>query len=138
MLGDRCVCGSAAAVAKQLGEAEAARRVALLAMNAVIGARLFLPAPGGRRIPLGDQLGGALTADAGAAATCSLELAPRTLAITGRGTTAAVLSGLAFYFVLDQLWGDPPPEGRNYALQFGAWAVAWAPGLLALTLRLRR
>ena len=59
------------------------------------------------------------------------------LAITGRGTTAAVLSGLAFYLVLDQLWGDPPPEGRNYAVQFAAWAAAWAPGLLALTLRTR-
>ena len=59
------------------------------------------------------------------------------LAIAGRGTTAAVLSGIAFYLVLDQLWGAPPPEGRNYALQFAAWAVAWAPGLLALTLRSR-
>lgn len=60
------------------------------------------------------------------------------LAIAGRGTTAAVLSGLTFYFVLDQLWADPPPEGRNYALQFAAWTAAWAPGLLALTLRARR
>ena len=60
------------------------------------------------------------------------------LAIAGRGTAAAVLSGIAFYLVLDQLWGAPPPEGRNYALQFAAWAAAWAPGLLALTLRPRR
>jgi hypothetical protein len=57
------------------------------------------------------------------------------LAIAGRGTAAAVLSGIAFYLVLEQLWGAPPPSGRNYALQFAAWAAAWAPGMLALTLR---
>lgn len=57
------------------------------------------------------------------------------LAIAARGTSAAVLSGIAFYLVLGVLWGAPPPEGRNYAVQFGAWAAAWAPGLLALTLR---
>ena len=56
------------------------------------------------------------------------------LAIAGRGTTAAVLSGIAFYLVLDRLWGAPPPDGRNYAVQFAAWAAAWAPGMLALTL----
>ena len=60
------------------------------------------------------------------------------LVIAGRGTAAAVLSGLAFYLVLEQLWGEPPATGRNYALQFAAWAVAWSPGLLALTLRPRR
>lgn len=59
-------------------------------------------------------------------------------AIAGRGTSAAVLSGIAFYLVLDALWGAPPPEGRNYAVQFAAWAAAWAPGLLALALRPRR
>ena len=57
------------------------------------------------------------------------------LAIAGRGTAAAVLSGVAFYLVLDQLWGEAPPQGRNYALQFAAWAAAWAPGMLVLTLR---
>lgn len=60
------------------------------------------------------------------------------LAIAKRGTAAAVLSGITFFLVLAVLWGEPPPEGRNYALQFAAWAVAWAPGLLALTLRSRR
>ena len=59
------------------------------------------------------------------------------LAIAGRGAAAAVLSGLAFYLVLEQLWGAPPPEGRNYAVQFAAWAAAWAPGLIALTLQPR-
>lgn len=57
------------------------------------------------------------------------------LAIAGRGTAAAVLSGVAFYLVSDRLWGAAPPGGRNYALQFAAWAVAWAPGMLVLTLR---
>ena len=57
------------------------------------------------------------------------------LAIAGRGTAAAVLSGIAFYLVRDLLWGEPPASGRNYAIQFVAWAVAWAPGMLVLTLR---
>jgi hypothetical protein len=57
------------------------------------------------------------------------------LAIAGRGTTAAVLSGIAFYLVLDRLWGETPAGGRNYAVQFAAWAAAWAPGMLVLTLR---
>ena len=50
-----------------------------------------------------------------------------------RSALAAILSGLSFYLVLTTLWGRPPATGRNYALQFGAWVVAWAPGLLALT-----
>jgi len=52
-----------------------------------------------------------------------------------RGALAALLSGVAFYLVMTRLWGRPPATGRNYLLQFGAWAVAWAPGLLALTFR---
>jgi hypothetical protein len=51
-----------------------------------------------------------------------------------RGVLAAVLGGIAFYLMLNTLWGRPPATGRNYLVQFGAWAVAWAPGLLALTL----
>lgn len=51
-----------------------------------------------------------------------------------RGVLAAVLSGLAFFLVMNTLWGRPPATGRNYLVQFAAWAVAWAPGLLALTL----
>jgi hypothetical protein len=58
--------------------------------------------------------------------------------IAMRGVLAAVLSGIAFYFVMNTLWGRPPATGRNYFLQFAAWAVAWAPGLLALTLGRRR
>jgi len=58
--------------------------------------------------------------------------------ILARGVLAAALGGVAFYFMMDTLWGRPPAEGRNYLLQFAAWLVAWAPGLLALTLPRRR
>jgi hypothetical protein len=51
-----------------------------------------------------------------------------------RGLLAATLSGIAFYLVLRVLWGAEPAGGRNYALQFAAWAFAWAPGLLVLSL----
>ena len=51
-----------------------------------------------------------------------------------RGLLAAVLSGIAFFLMLNTLWGRPPATGKNYFLQFAVWLVAWAPGLLALTL----
>ena len=51
-----------------------------------------------------------------------------------RGAIAAICSGIAFFLVMNTLWGRPPATGRNYVLQFAAWVVAWAPGLLALTL----
>jgi hypothetical protein len=54
--------------------------------------------------------------------------------IAGRGLLAAVLGGVAFYLVLTTLWGRPPATGRHYGVQYMAWAFAWAPGLLALTL----
>ena len=53
--------------------------------------------------------------------------------IAVRGVLAAILGGAAFYLVMNTLWGRPPATGRNYFVQFAAWAVAWAPGLLALT-----
>jgi hypothetical protein len=49
-----------------------------------------------------------------------------------RGGLAAVLGGAAFALVLGTLWMNES-DGRNYVLQFGAWALAWAPGLLAIT-----
>lgn len=52
--------------------------------------------------------------------------------IAVRGVAAAALGGIAFYLVQNTLWGAPPESGRNYALQFAAWAFAWTPGLLAL------
>ena len=58
-------------------------------------------------------------------------------AVALRGLVAAMASGLAFYFVLNTLWGAPPETGRNYLLQFAAWAFAWAPGMLALALPVR-
>ena len=54
-------------------------------------------------------------------------------AIGTRALAAAVFGGLAFYLVMTVLWGRPPVGGRNYLMQFVAWAFAWAPGLLALT-----
>jgi rhodanese-related sulfurtransferase len=54
-------------------------------------------------------------------------------AIAARALAAAVFSGLAFYAVMTTLWGPPPVEGRNYFVQFLAWAFAWTPGLIALT-----
>jgi hypothetical protein len=50
-----------------------------------------------------------------------------------RGVAAAALGGVAFYLMMDTLWGRPPAGGRNYLIQFGAWLVAWTPGILAIT-----
>jgi hypothetical protein len=50
-----------------------------------------------------------------------------------RGCLAALLSGIAFALVMQTLWGRPPAGGRNYLLQFAAWVLAWAPGILILT-----
>jgi hypothetical protein len=49
-----------------------------------------------------------------------------------RGVVASVAGGVAFFLVVGTLWGSPPADGRNYVVQFAAWAVAWAPGMLAL------
>ena len=58
---------------------------------------------------------------------------PRTWSsIAVRGVAAAVLGGLAFYSVLTVLWGRPPATGRNYFVQWLAWAWAWTPGIVAL------
>jgi len=45
-----------------------------------------------------------------------------------------VIGGLAFYLMLDVLWGHDGEANKNYLVQFGAWVIAWAPGILALTL----
>jgi hypothetical protein len=50
-----------------------------------------------------------------------------------RGALAAVGSGLSFYLVVGTLWGRVPSSGSDWAIQLFAWIVAWAPGLLALT-----
>jgi hypothetical protein len=55
-----------------------------------------------------------------------------------RGALASILAGVAFYAVVGILWGRPPAGGRNYLTQFGAWLVAWAPGILALVGRTNR
>lgn len=48
------------------------------------------------------------------------------------GVAAAVLSSLTFYAISGIVWGRAPASGRNYALQFACWLIAWAPGLLAI------
>lgn len=58
---------------------------------------------------------------------------PRGRAVA-QGALAAALSGLAFWLVVDQLWGRAPAEGRDYLRQFLAWTAAWAPGVLAIGL----
>ena len=58
--------------------------------------------------------------------------------VAARGLTAAVVGGIAFALVMNVLWGRPPAGGRNYLLQWAAWAAAWAPGLLALMAERRR
>jgi hypothetical protein len=49
-----------------------------------------------------------------------------------RGITAAIVGGITFYFMFPFFWGR---ESRAYSdlVKFGAWAVAWAPGILALS-----
>lgn len=54
-------------------------------------------------------------------------------AVAARGLAAALFGGAAFSLVMRILWGPLPAAGRNYVVQFFAWAIAWAPGLLALT-----
>ena len=49
-----------------------------------------------------------------------------------QGGTAALLSGVTFYLVVASLWGRAPAGGRNYTVQFALWAIAWAPGILAI------
>lgn len=59
--------------------------------------------------------------------------APRTWADSlGRGLTAAVVGGIAFYFMFPFFWGR---ESREYSdlVKFGTWMIAWAPGILSLT-----
>jgi hypothetical protein len=58
--------------------------------------------------------------------------------IAVRGLLAAVAGGIVFALVRDVLWGRPPAGGRNYLLQWATWAIAWAPGLLALMVPARR
>jgi len=53
--------------------------------------------------------------------------------ILTRGIAAAVLGGLAFYLMVGILWDHDREAGKNYLLQYGAWLVAWAPGMLALS-----
>jgi hypothetical protein len=48
-----------------------------------------------------------------------------------RGTSAALVSGLAFY-AISGIWTRPAPGGPNYLYHFAAWAFAFFPGFVAL------
>lgn len=52
--------------------------------------------------------------------------------VVTRGVLASILAGVSFYAVVGLLWGRPPAGRRNYLVQFAAWTIAWAPGILAL------
>jgi len=49
----------------------------------------------------------------------------------GRGVTAAVLSGLAFY-AISGIWTRPSPGGPNYLVHFLYWSFAFLPGFVVL------
>ena len=51
-----------------------------------------------------------------------------------RGSLAAVGSGVAFY-AISGIWFPFHPRGWDYAVHFGAWTIAYLPGLLALLVR---
>jgi len=54
--------------------------------------------------------------------------------IGARGLGAALLGGTSFYLMLGTLWGNEAATNRNYLVQYLAWVVAWAPGILAIGL----
>lgn len=48
-----------------------------------------------------------------------------------RGTTAALLSGLAFW-TISGIWTQASPGGPNYLWHFACWSFAFLPGFLSL------
>ena len=56
-------------------------------------------------------------------------IAPRSA--LARGVLAAIGSGVAFYLV-SGIWFPFDPQGWDYLVHFGAWTVAYLPGLCAL------
>jgi hypothetical protein len=72
----------------------------------------------------------------GLAAVVRLSARSQTIApVVMRGLIAAIASGLAFYAV-SGIWMRPDPT-PNYLWHFGAWAIAFLPGALALLARVR-
>jgi hypothetical protein len=55
-------------------------------------------------------------------------------AIAVRGGLAAVLSGIAFY-AISGIWTSRPAGGRNYAVHFASWTIAYLPAFLAILCR---
>ena len=59
--------------------------------------------------------------------------APRSWAeVLVRGIAAAVLGGVAFYFMFPFFWGRGS-QNQSDVTKFGAWLIAWAPGILSIT-----
>lgn len=56
--------------------------------------------------------------------------------VAARGVAAAFASGLAFYLI-SGIWRPFNPQGLDYAVHFGAWTLAFAPGFAALLLARR-
>jgi len=54
--------------------------------------------------------------------------------IAARGAVAAAASGLAFYGI-SGIWNPFDPSGWDYAVHFGAWAIAYFPGFASLFTR---
>ena len=55
----------------------------------------------------------------------------------GRGATAAVLSGVAFW-AISGIWLGGSTRNPNYPVNFASWFVAFLPGFACLLLRPRR
>lgn len=49
-----------------------------------------------------------------------------------RGVAAAALGGVAFYFMFPFFWGSASRDYNDF-VKFGAWMVAWAPGILLVS-----
>ena len=92
-----------------------------------LGPAVFLLSPFGTNMTAFSILG-ALTARLNGAA---LRPALR------RGMLAALLSGAAFYGT-SGIWFPFNPRGWDYAVHFGAWTLAYAPGFGALLIARRQ
>ncbi len=60
----------------------------------------------------------------------------RSSEVLGRGTAAAIGSGIAFYLI-SGIWRPFNPQGWDYAVHFLAWCLAFFPGFAALLARKR-
>lgn len=54
--------------------------------------------------------------------------------VLAKGSAAALLSGIAFYFV-SGIWRPFNPRGWDYAVHFGSWTLVYLAGFLPLLAR---